>query len=176
VYVNAPYLEAFVRSTPYILRHESDHFVLQLPSAPGWLQVNAYPLPHYYQHKTTTGVWYRDIVNTHTDRARINPILGCAVRCSFCDAPFAHSYSKHAIDDMIDAIKVAATGRIKPARHVLISGGTPTRKDRSYMDDVYRCLAADSPIPVDVMLSPREDTELPARLVEMGNSGHIRQH
>lgn len=167
VYVNAPYLERFARGSPYVLTAVEHRFSVLRPGGSAAQPVSVFRLPDYYTRYNKVGRLYRDIVNTHTDRARINPILGCAMHCAFCDAP-SRPYRRHAISEMVEAVTVAAADRLKPATHVLISGGTPTRRDEAYMNEVYRTLTAASPLPVDVMLSPRDDLEYPFRLAEWG--------
>ena len=58
-----------------------------------------------------------------------------------------------------------------PPRHVLVSGGTPRPADRAYLDAVYERVIRESPLPVDVMLAPRPETDIIDRLVEWGVYG-----
>ena len=116
---------------------------------------------------------------THTDRCRVSPIGGCAWKCKFCDLPYEFSYRKKHQDNLLAVILAARDDPQAPARHVLISGGTPrapraargTRPavdDEAWIDGVYAYLAEHSPLPVDVMLPPRKDLSHPERLRSMG--------
>ena len=62
---------------------------------------------------------------THTDRCRVSPIGGCAWKCKFCDLPYEFTYRKKHEHNLLEVILAARTTRWLPARHVLISGGTP---------------------------------------------------
>jgi hypothetical protein len=62
---------------------------------------------------------------THTDRCRVSPIAGCAWNCRFCDLPYTLDYRKKHVDDLLAVIEAARDDRLVPARHVLVSGGTP---------------------------------------------------
>jgi pyruvate-formate lyase-activating enzyme len=168
VYVNAPYLEHFTLNSDYVLHVQDSIFFLTGPRIDDRVNVDVFRNPAYYGTRTSLGTPMESIINTHTDRARVNPILGCAMRCDYCDAPFISKYRLNRIPDMVEAISIAATDPIKPARHVLVSGGTPAPKDESYMDDVYQTLARESTIQVDVMLAPRAELDYPFRLAEWG--------
>jgi hypothetical protein len=168
VFVNAPYLEHFTLNSEYALQVRDAVFFLTGPGIDDRLDVDVFRNPAYYGTRTSSGTPMESIINTHTDRARINPVLGCSMRCDYCDAPFISKYRLNSIADMVEAVGVAATDSIKPARHVLISGGTPATKDEGYIDDAYRTLAKESPIQVDVMLAPRAELDYPFRLAEWG--------
>lgn len=116
---------------------------------------------------------------THTDRCRVSPIAGCAWKCHFCDLPYEFAYRKRHRDNMLKVILVAAEDPLVPARHVLISGGTPraplpaqpgrpAMDDEAWLDDVYAYLAEHSPLPVDVMMPPRRDPQHAAWLRSVG--------
>jgi hypothetical protein len=111
---------------------------------------------------------------THTDRCRVSPIAGCAWRCRFCDVPFTLDYRKKHVDDLVDVVDAASRDPVAPARHVMVSGGTPRRgipdSDEDWIDEVFAELAARSPLPVEVMMAPRRDLDHPARLRRAGIS------
>jgi hypothetical protein len=93
---------------------------------------------------------------THTDRVRISPIEGCAYRCTFCDLPTAFPrYRRKSVTDLLESVERAITDLTLPARHVLISGGTPAPKDFGYVQEVYASVASAFPrIEVEVMMAP----------------------
>jgi hypothetical protein len=119
---------------------------------------------------------------THTDRVRVSPISGCAWKCKFCDLPYEFAYRKKHADNLLEVIRVAQRDPLSPARHVLISGGTPRAPiparpgrpgsdDEAWIDGVFEHLAERSPLPVDVMMPPRRDLGHPAWLRGVGVTG-----
>lgn len=116
---------------------------------------------------------------THTDRVRVSPIGGCAWKCHFCDLPYEFTYRKKHQDNLLEVIRAAEADPTVPARHVLVSGGTPRAPvparpgrpaidDEAWIDGVYAYLAERSPLPVDVMMPPRRDLGHPAWLRATG--------
>lgn len=116
---------------------------------------------------------------THTDRVRVSPIAGCAWKCHFCDLPFEFTYRKKHQDNLLATILAAQRDPLSPARHVLVSGGTPRKpipdrpgrpgsNDEAWIDGVFEHLCANSPLPVDIMLPPRTDLRHPAFLRSIG--------
>lgn len=148
------------------------------------VEVGVVPVPAYHgrtqidiiddsvQPYTSYGV-------THTDRCRVSPIAGCAWKCHFCDLPYEFRYRKRHEENLLEVIRAAEGDELSPARHVLVSGGTPrapmsaragrpARNDEAWIDDVYAFLAQHSPLPVDVMMPPRRDRGYPAWLRSTG--------
>jgi hypothetical protein len=116
---------------------------------------------------------------THTDRCRVSPIGGCAWKCHFCDLPYESVYHKKHEENLLEVIRAAADDAQAPARHVLISGGTPRAPraardgrpgsdDEAWIDSVFVSLAQQSPLPVDVMMPPRRDLAHPQMLKDAG--------
>lgn len=168
-YVNAPIAE---REDVAELRFEDDQFVIR--DERHTIPVRAIPVPAFHggsqidkldgaeRPHTAYGV-------THTDRCRVSPIAGCAWRCKFCDLPYEFKYRKRHVDNLLAVITAALDDPQAPARHALISGGTPRRgADEAWMDDVFAYLAESSPMPVDVMMSPRRDLTHPEWLQSVG--------
>jgi biotin synthase-like enzyme len=54
---------------------------------------------------------------------------------------------------------------------MLISGGTPLKKDETYLDEVYEYVINKCPLPVDVMMAPRENAGILHRLHDWGCKG-----
>ena len=180
LYVNAPLV---VADDAPLLRHVNDTFVVD----DGTLtKVGVIPVPAFHTATvtdTTTGI-AQSVTNygvTHTDRVRVSPIGGCAWRCQFCDLPYENEYRKKHEDDLLRVIELATVDSAAPARHVLISGGTPRAPrgarpgrpgsdDEAWLDGVFRAVAARSPLPVDVMMPPRRDLGHPAMLKTAGVS------
>jgi hypothetical protein len=119
---------------------------------------------------------------SHADRIRVSPIAGCAYDCRFCDLAVAR-YERRPVAQVLRGIDVALDDRSLPARHLLISGGTPARGDdhQRYFEQLCTAVVAHvqertrdhaEPFEVDVMLSARADG--PAfvdRLVDAGVTG-----
>ena len=179
LYVNAPLT---TRLDVPQLGVDDEGFILRASGEA--LRVDVVPVPAYHGRTriddadgverplTAFGV-------THTDRVRVSPISGCAWRCEFCDLPYEFDYRRRDADGLLAAIVAAREDALVPARHVLISGGTPRaptaarngragRDDEAWIDEMYAHLAERSPIPVDVMLAPRRDLSHPHWLRSVG--------
>lgn len=179
LYVNAPLTDT---ADGPRLRVDGDTFFVHADGAD--VPVEPIPVPAFHQltqpdlHDSSDQA-YTNYGVTHTDRCRVSPISGCAWKCHFCDLPYEFSYRKRHEDNMLETIRVAAGDILLPARHVLVSGGTPrapmpardgrpARDDEAWIDGVYAYLAERSPIPVDVMMPARRSLAYPARLRAAG--------
>ena len=156
IWVNAPIAEYnpnFVKNPVAILESTECGYVVRS----GDLEVSAAPaqLPGYYGQKNEWGEPYTVYCHTHTDRARLSPIEGCANACRFCDMPFEYSYRLKSVERLIDAGHKAIADPLLPAKHMLVSGGTPKRSDQGYLHDVYRKVLSEfRDIAVDIMMAP----------------------
>ena len=75
----------------------------------------------------------------------------------FCNVPDDHRYETKPIDQMVDAIAAAIVDPVQPARHMLISGGTPVPKDIPYLQEVYERTLMEFPdLAIDIMMVPVE--------------------
>jgi hypothetical protein len=173
LYVNAPMAE---RDDVAELRFAGEEFYVSLAGLER--PVETIPVPAFHtetqidkldgsaQPHTNYGI-------THTDRCRVSPIAGCAWKCHFCDLPYEFSYRKRHAENLLNVIRVAQSDLLAPARHALVSGGSPRRgrlgaNDEQWLDDVYEYLAFHSPLPIDVMMPPRRDLSHPAWLRSVG--------
>ncbi|WP_341482510.1 radical SAM protein [Fundidesulfovibrio agrisoli] len=158
IYVNAPIADHnpnFVNASPHLLDWTGEAFVLRSPQHE-W-PAEPIPVPAYGSRNNSAGEPYNHYGLTHTDRVRISPISGCANRCTFCDLPRRYEYRLKDAGLLIETIRVALEDPLLPARHVLISGGTPKDTDFGYLRDVYeQVLAAFPGVPVDIMMLPLE--------------------
>ncbi|MDQ8043087.1 MAG: hypothetical protein AAGC46_00355 [Solirubrobacteraceae bacterium] len=179
LYVNAPLEdddrlpELVVGDGGFVVRDGSRDVpidVIPVPAVTDDLQVDG--LDGTEQPNSNYGV-------THTDRVRVSPIAGCAWKCHFCDLPFEFAYRKKHADNLLNTILAAERDPLSPARHVLVSGGTPRApvkdrpgrpgtNDEAWIDGVFEHLATHSPLPVDIMLPPRKDLGHPAWLRSIG--------
>lgn len=175
IYVNAPLADRR-RLGVAELRCEQETFFI------GWdggeLPVGVIPVPRYHSDTQVDGLSgsiqpHTSYGVTHTDRCRVSPIAGCAWKCKFCDLPYEFSYRKRDPENLLRAIEASVDDPLTPARHVLISGGTPRRggpgqSDEQWLDEVYSLLAERSPLPVDVMMPARESFSHPRWLQSVG--------
>ena len=170
IWVNAPiseYNPNFVTRPRHRLLYENGGFLV----TSGKLQVKAQPVPvpAYHQLTNRWGHKYTSYAITHTDRVRISPVEGCALTCQFCDSPYEYSYRKKSIEGLIDSVAVALSDPVLPARHVMISGGTPRAEDYHYENEVYQHVCAAFPdVDVDVMMIPVPGLLDPQTLLDFG--------
>jgi hypothetical protein len=156
IWVNAPIQDFnpnFVQAPPHVLDFEDGEFWVRS----GDLKVKArpVPVPAYHDQVNAWGEPYTSFAITHTDRVRISPIEGCAIACQFCDLPYRYRYRKKTVEALVDSVAKAVEDPLLPAKHVLISGGTPREEDYSYLNETYGAVAAAFPgIEVDVMMVP----------------------
>jgi hypothetical protein len=144
---------------------------------------NAYPaefipVPAYHDKALADGSPVRWIAITHSDRVRLSPVKGCAIQCDFCDIPFDKApdepayRGQKAMDNILEAVGVALGDPVLPAQHVLISGGTPRKRDYGYENEVYERVATENPdVDVDIMMVPMPGLLNLKRLGEVGIHG-----
>lgn len=166
VYVNAPVCPISCETPAAVLTATDDEGDFFLHAGDLRIRAIALPLPGYLKADELT----RDGLMTHADRARISPVGGCSANCAFCDSPDV-PYRLRPPDQLMSAFQLALDDERLPPRHVLVSGGTPRPWDREYLDGVYARIIRESPLPVDVMLAPRPDTNIIDWLVELGVFG-----
>ena len=160
VWVNAP-ISSFnpnmVFNPRHELRVESGRLLLRDLDLRDEVAAFFVPVPAYYNRRNEQGELYTEYVHTHTDRARITPIWGCAMRCQFCDIPyrFKGRYHLNPIEPLLEAAAQAIKDPIQPAMHLLISGGTPGKRDYPYLREVYRSVISTfKGVATDVMMAP----------------------
>jgi hypothetical protein len=144
----------FVSTTPYTLDHGDEGFVMQ--GAGLAAEAEFWPLPGYHGNTGPNGRPLNNYVFTHGDRVRLSPTIGCAMECTFCNIPYDDIYGGvKPIDAMLHALGVAVEDPVQPARHMLISGGTPGPPHVSALREVYYAvLDKFSPRGVDIMMVP----------------------
>lgn len=173
IWVNAPIAEHnsnFVDNPGNVLVLRDGKLFVE--SGVGLVPAKVLPVPAYHEHLNFNGEKYTGLVATHSDRARISPVTGCAMACTFCNIPYELKYSLNPADKLVDAVRTAVNDRHLPAKHVLISGGTPKEQDFSYLRDVYEKVARSFPgIAVDVMMVPAPGLLDAKHLKEIGING-----
>ena len=170
VWVNAPipeYNPNFVERTPFVLDFDSDGLFVRgnglASRARFWLP------PRYHGKLASNGKPYNYYSFTHGDRARLSPIMGCAMVCKFCNIPYEDRYGTKPVDVITETLRVALDDPYQPAAHVLISGGTPHERDIPYLRGVYEQVLCDFPgLEVDIMMVPIDGLLDLARLDQLG--------
>jgi hypothetical protein len=168
VWLNAPYSQEFAQQATASLRYAGGFLVAQAGTE---FPATIIPVPAYHgQTYTDNGKEYpyTNLGVTHTDRVRISPIEGCGMVCRFCNIPYELKYRQKPEEELLRVIEIAKDDEQAPARHVLISGGTPKIEDEPWEDAIYESVIANSPLPVDIMMTPRED---PSYLRRLGAAG-----
>lgn len=167
VLVNAPFDSAFCERSALHLRRRGDALVLELEGEVVPVE-RVVPLPGYLRARDACGDLVAETTMSHADRIRISPIAGCAYDCRFCDLAQV-AYQPRTVEQILRAIDIALKDEVLPARHLLISGGSPpvrNRRGQDYFEDVCVKVArhlrevetADGePFEVDVMMSARPD-------------------
>jgi hypothetical protein len=158
VWVNAPistYNSNFVQASPFTLDHRDDGFFVHgnglASPAKFWLP------PRYHGTTGADGAPLNNYVFTHGDRVRLAPVGGCSMVCTFCNIPYDDRYHTKPMDAMIAAVRVALRDPLQAAHHLLISGGTPSRRDIGYLRDVYERILTEFPgVSTDIMMVPVE--------------------
>jgi len=157
IWVNAPIRDHnpnFVKNPPHLLTFTGDRYTVRTSSG---LEVEArpVPVPSYHDQRNRWGEPYTSYAITHTDRVRISPIEGCGIVCKFCDLPYEYRYRKKRVEGLVDSVRRAVEDPLVPAKHVLISGGTPKSPDFEYENEVYEKVVAEFPeLDVDIMMVP----------------------
>ncbi|MEK7422686.1 MAG: radical SAM protein [Actinomycetota bacterium] len=170
VYVNAPFDEPFCERASVELVHTGEHFLLlhdgnQLPVD------RILPLPGYLGQTMANGRLAADLVMSHADRARLSPLRGCAYDCGFCNLPEL-AYQRRSVDELSEALDIAAADAALPVRHVLISGGTPGPAHADWFSQTCADVVKRTQLPVDVMFSPQAGSvDMIDRLFEAGVEG-----
>jgi hypothetical protein len=131
VWVNAPINDHnpnFVSGSRFVLDYGVDGLCVHGAGLAS--PARFWPPPRYHGQAKRFGPLNHFVV-THGDRARLSPVRGCAMTCTFCNIPY---------DD---------------AHHMLISGGTPKRPDFDFMQELYRRVLLEFPsTKVDIMMVP----------------------
>jgi hypothetical protein len=158
VWVNAPinqYNPNFVSDSRYVLDHGVDGFRVH---GAGLASPAKFWSPPSYHGSAASFGQLNNFVVTHGDRARLSPVRGCAMTCTFCNIPYDDPldvYSTKPVDALLEAAHVAVSDIRQPAHHLLISGGTPKRPDFEFLQEVYRRVLLEFPqFAVDIMMVP----------------------
>ncbi len=168
VWINAPYTQEFTRKAEAQLRFNGGFIISHAGLE---FETTVIPVPAFHSRTYTNEGHkhlYTNLGVTHTDRVRISPIEGCGMVCKFCNLPYEFRYRKKPEEELLRVIQLAKDDEQAPARHVLISGGTPKKDDEPWEDEVYENIITNSPLPVDIMMTPRENRSYLKRLGAVG--------
>ena len=166
IWINAPFIERFAVDHARVILDFQDHQFVLAWGGDATVVVPT-PVPAYHHQEFNDGVRsypYTRLGVTHTDRCRVSPVEGCGWVCTFCNLPYDFRYAKMREAELLEVIRVAVRDHLSPARHVLVSGGTPKPEDEVWMDEIYLALARGAGVPVDVMMPARMDMTYPLRL------------
>jgi hypothetical protein len=172
MYVNGPFDNSFCTDPEVVVTAAEDGGApLSVVFRGHRLPARPLLLPAYLNDKDPQGRALTDTVFSHADRIRVSPIHGCSFACKFCDIAGSKYYTRSA-EQLIAAINLAKGDAHLPAQHMLVSGGTPSRKDYEYFDETCAALVKAVDMPVDVMMPPRmDDPGFIDRLADVGVNG-----
>jgi Radical SAM superfamily len=170
VFVNAPFDESFCRDAEPLVQWtpESDAFSVGFRGDD--FAVRILPLPGYLDRRDDRDRLVTDSIMSHADRARLSPVGGCVYSCRFCDLP-GRKYLTRPSEQLLRALAIAMEDEALPVKHLLISGGTPAPADAPHLEGACRAILTEAKVPVDIMMSPPQDTDLIDRLSEWGIHG-----
>lgn len=172
VFLNAPFDEWWCTSAAAELDVDSsgNGFVLRHPAG-AVAVVDVLPLPAYLGRLAIGAGQVDEVAMSHADRVRVSPIVGCAYDCGFCDLG-DKPYQQRDAKRILAALDVAVQDPGLPARHVLISGGSPRRLHYERFIETCEEVIRATQLPVDVMFSPMIDRpDMVPRLVAAGAAG-----
>ncbi len=170
LYVNAPFDDWYCDRASTSLHFDESRNSYFIRFSGGEVDARAVPLPGYLEAVDGQGRPVCETAMSHTDRVRLSPIDGCAFTCRFCDLA-DKKYVLRPLEQLLESLNVAKGDSHLPARHVLVSGGTPGRRHEPYFDDVMTAVIGAAGLPVDAMVTPRADPAYVERYVKHGLHG-----
>jgi len=171
LFVNAPFDEWFCDQPEVVLTTDEPSGGYAVHFENDSFPARVLPLPGYLDTRDSQGRLAIDTVMSHADRARLSPIAGCSFSCRFCDSAIRAEYTPRPVDQLLEALAIARQDSLLPAKHVLISGGTPSPDDYPYLDDVCERVINNTELNVDVMMWPRPGDVID-RLADWGVHGY----
>lgn len=161
VYANASIAHLAEDAAAHLIRNANGGGY-SLATCDEFIPVEPLPLPSYATGETSCCPG----VASHADRVRLPLVSGCAFSCGFCDSPLTR-YGRQDKRDLLRLLDIAVSDPSLPVRHALISGGTPRPADAEWYESTCTEIVMASPVPVDVMFTPRGDDFID-RLVSAG--------
>lgn len=167
IFINAPFDEWFCNPEAVLDADRKGGYAVHFRKQA--IPVKVLPLPGFLDARDEQGRLVKETIMSHTDRIRVSPIYGCAFSCRFCDF-VGKKYLRRPAEQILAGLKIAEQDKVLPTRHIMISGGTPTKRDYGYLDEIFQAVIESTSMPVDVMLAPRQDDIL-ERLAQWGVFG-----
>lgn len=145
------------KASQFLLDLEDDIFFINFFGEK--IKVEIKPLPYFYNKNNSKGIPYKEIMSTQADRVNIFPIVGCSYSCKFCPISYTEKYTKtFCLNDYIEAIHVALSDSLVPAKHIQITGGVPKEEDFHYFREIVEGILREFiNIPIDLMMAPKKD-------------------
>ena len=157
-FVNAPFKEGFAKNSKFTLIFQENNYFITTDN--DFIKVSPLINPTFYNPDS--------LVNVHTDRARANPVEGCSMKCKICDTPYRNKYFFNSPEKIIRELELAINDTTKPAKHVLLSGGTPTETDYGIVNKIIKEVICAIKSPIDIMYYPRGGVNHLKYLYELG--------
>lgn len=161
---NTPTLQ--VTSEGFVLQHEAESIPIAIV-----------PRPRYYSQRTSQGEDMSKVGQMCADRIGFGITNNCyfwapSRRCQFCSigANKANELPDKSLDSVLETLEAALTDPILPARHVLLSGGTPTSPDWGVQlfSHYARAIKARFDVPIYLMTVPPPELSQLAELHAAG--------
>lgn len=168
IWVNAPVDDWFCDPDAELLLDDAGEPVVHFQGAE--YPARVLPLPGYLGEEDDEGRVVSEAVFSHADRARLSPITGCTHACKFCDLA-GMEFQTRDPDFLVDCLRTAQEDPNFEIDHVLVSGGTPSEIHHDYFDGVVEAVTSAADIPVDVMMTPRQDLTFVDDFVDWGVHG-----
>ena len=180
VYVNAPVRESFVADTPYELGWDLADERWNLRGAPHVVKVDLVPEPGYYNEVVTANGRTADQLGQMCSADRFcYGITGPSCRfwpeserCRYCSIGLNHAEDgrRKQVSELINVLGMALEDAQRPARHLLLGGGTPNSADMGarMCAELCREVKAEFGIPIYVMIAAPLRNESIDELYESG--------
>lgn len=160
-YINAPINPMWSDNPLKLITDGTGNFMIRLDNG-SIIKIKIIPKPLYYNCATPTGTKLIQFIHTFTDRVCISPKGTCWFRnqdnqCRFCHLG-TRKYQDTALvpDEIIFAVEKAVNDPVLPAKHILVSGGTPGLKHSDFKNyiDLFKGLKDQFDIPLYFMTCP----------------------
>ena len=179
VAVNAPLVISDVRQDAIIGNYISGgELRIKDSRADNEIQASLSLAPKFYQKKTSSGKLMSTVGQLCFDRLGIG--LG---RCSFWDNPktrckfcvynnnLAQEADHKSLEDILEVVSTAVSDSINPMHHILITGGTSTKKKYGVnFLNLVKELREVTHVPISLMMSPPRELSLLDELRKAGVS------
>nr|VFK38237.1 MAG: ATP-grasp domain-containing protein [Candidatus Kentron sp. TC] len=174
IHVNVPFKESFSFLSPFSLHwSQNDGFSITYGKR-RIVSCRVLPLPGYVGKTSSSGNAFVDIGQIFTDRLGVYPFRSCAYNarnkkaCKFCEIGYQTPLAPVPIDDLSELVDECLSDRKSQIRHILVSGGVPSKQRWSYLVDSIKRIRVLTDMPIYQMLEPPEDM---SRIEELKHAG-----